>query len=315
MKPDETYQPTEVISPKKKKKETGEEKPELTWSKLNGSTKITATLFPDSAESPSADSWTSSTDYSPSSRSYTISTASGSIENENLSQLPAKNKDQQIGSPLSNTSGLRNGHNTLNDKRDQHENDYPPSARLDGSQSAINDCSNIGDYVENALLSTSLTSFLSRDSLKGTEEAHPTTQLSLSYQSQSSLNNTNKEADSSPVITSAFKLDMVSLDYIKSAAVREKTTGSDDPADSSSLSSSFMSSVDSEDGSTIGSDVVENLCNKIAAATAKYKLKNSAPNDMVNDSNSKSFPGVQSLLSSQPSLNGIFVILPLDNFW
>ncbi|CAK8675867.1 unnamed protein product [Clavelina lepadiformis] len=148
-------------------------------------------------------------------------------------------------------------------------------------------CSNISDYVEKAILESSnqLSSSPSKQELPSEAVAcsHLPPRL-LSFESSSTLNHeglAKDVADSGLPTDTGFKPHYVSLDFVKSAAaadgrsrLKEKEDDQNTLRSTSSVSSSFISTVGSEDGSTIGSDVVENLYNKITAATARHSLKN-----------------------------------------
>ena len=244
----------------------------LSWS--NGSTNTVLLPYPSYGQS-SGEDWTTSTDYSPSNKSVSTSSASVSVENESSLQTHKKRDAYQVAQDLSNgfshheisnepssSISLENNGNT-NDmfvNKDHKQN------------SESTDCVNISDYVENALLISS-----TNNKAENNESSLPWSPQLTSFQSSSTLNNDSKKAvTQTELISSGFKSDIVTMDYIKSAANNFKANAENiDENDScSSLTSSFMSSLDSDDGSSIDSDVVENLCKKIAAATAKHKLKN-----------------------------------------
>ena len=263
---------------------SSEEKMKLTWSKMNGKPN---TPYSNVSQIPSTDEWTSSTDYSPSSRSFTISSASGSIDNENSSeQLAIRNVESKvIKTDLSNgeavvnvNTGDRANRSTIS-LENNGDIKSPNQTGINKSNSLMADCSDISDYLENALfVSNGMTSDHGKTMRNGNHEQSSSPRvvsfqspLNLSYGSERLLDNTDAE----PSVT-GFKPDIVTLDFVKSAAqtFKSSSASNNDDADSySSLTSSFMSSVDSHDGSSIDSDVVENLYSKIAAATAKHKLK------------------------------------------
>ena len=263
-----------------------EDETKLTWSKVNGKSSSGAFPFANALDNPSTDDWTSSTDCSPSSRSYTVSSTSGSVDNVNSSQqIPLRNLEPKGIKPelpngespctvntgdkayYPNTSCANIGRTSI---ADQDE--------IDKSNSLVSDCANISDYVENALhISNRLTPDQSKTKRNGESHGQPSFRIN-SFQSSSTLNSDTKrplditDAESS---IADLKPDIVTLDFVKSAARTFNSTSNDndDAGSFSSLTSSFMSSVDSHDGSSIDSDVVENLYSKIAAATAKHKLK------------------------------------------
>ena len=239
---------------------------------LNGQVKLAPLSFKTSARE--YDGWTSSTGTSPS--SCTVSSNSNSIENGNSPHVLLTDRlaaNQTYSASLSGDD--RKKFEKLNRNRAE-ENDATKtdvSEETAASHGAKTECANIGDYVENALISSNAS--LSPDSNKLFSDTHRSPRLS-SFQSFSTL---NQEANGiNHKSNLEMKPDFVTLDFVKSAVNSERRSKADannSDSCSSSLSSSFMSSIASEDGSSIDSDVVENLRNKIAAAAAKHKLKSS----------------------------------------
>lgn len=240
--------------------------------KMNGQTKAPTLPFQTQTGMSESDD-SSSTNGSPS--SCTVSTNSDSFKNGHSANEMLTNcleTDQTNLLSVGGNDRRKSGEINLNRAE---KADAP--ANIDNSKDAVassidvkTDCANIGDYVESALISTnaSLLSPTSQKSVGDANSSYCSPRLS-SFQSFSTLNQDTRETNFE------LKPDFVTLDYIKSAVVNDrrlKTDANETNSCSSSLSSSFMSSIESEDGS-INSDVVENLRNKIAAASAKHKLK------------------------------------------
>ena len=279
-----------------------ETKSKQSVSELNGTTSPTLPL-PISHQPPlpsgSSESLTSSsvtTDYSPSSRSFTFSSFSGSVETED--------NPQNLSVKSLNTNHLEMLHGydptgpTNADHKDLVNNPgnakCPPSNDFAQAKNAIsqsNGCADITDYVEKAIFVSSSNSLLSASPSKSSENVnslpvslhHHHPPRLTSFESSSTLHHEGLKntISTSGNVESELKPRYVTLDFVKSAAAEDRSRR-DDKTDnavgssSSSLSSSFMSSVGSEISSTIGSDVVESLYNKITAATAKYNAKNPA---------------------------------------
>ena len=243
--------------------------------------------LPPHTSSESLTSSSATSDYSPSSRSFTFSSLSESVETLNHPQNQSiKSVSDPSGDCLQHVNNIvqpaKNGSST--DTKEARINAEPNRSQHSIEILAFKpgNCANLGDYVEQALLVSSSTSLLSSSPNKSAENlsniaiAHHPPRLT-SFESSSTLHHEGlvKVAPVAPV-EPGLKPHYVTLDFVKTAAAAGDRSGPDNPTgSSSSLSSSFMSSIDSEVNSTIGSDVVESLYNKITAASAKYETKNS----------------------------------------
>lgn len=193
----------------------------------------------------------SSTDYSPSSQSFTISSMSGSIETLNHSE----------NASLELPKYPMDGENKLckNEKAIITEDDHASS--------------DVGDYVEKALLDNSNNDLKATCADKSAEllndnstPHHPPRLTSFESSNMLHQKGLSSMTSSSPLFDNCLKAHYVTLDYVKSAAAekRQRSSNDDDEASGgSSLSSSFMMTVDSEVESTIGSDVVDLLYKNI----------------------------------------------------
>ena len=277
-----------------------ESKPKLSSTELNGSCSPTFPLpiyqtHLSTADCESLTSSSMSTDYSPSSRSFTFSSFSESVETIDKTQslsvksLSTKHLEMLHGSDPS-------GSNTKNDSEDSvvSVDKSVGTATMNGESvrnvtSEPSDCVNISDYVENAIIVSTHSGELTTSPNKSSENinnlavSHHHPPRLTSFESSSTLHHEGLKIPAPTTeVEPALMPRYVTMDFVKSAAAEGRNRRDEDKKDnavgssSSSLNSSFISSVDSDNGSTIDSDVVESLYNKFTSANAQNNLKNLA---------------------------------------
>ena len=187
----------------------------------------------------------SSTDYSTSSRSFTLSSMSGSAELMN------------------------NDENVFTKSEPGDVNHEPVLFRETQKDFQINDpnvISDVGAYVEKALIVSSNTNLNlsypenSTGDLNNISQSHHPPRLA-SFESSTMLHQKGlAETTSAPSsLNSYLNAHYVTLDYVMSAAAdnRQRSNDNNEVSGSSSPSSNFILAVDSEQESTTGSDVVD----------------------------------------------------------